>query len=450
MPSEKNEDRIEIHDFRSRFFWAIRIRYVILAVGVILLAPSFFKFDIRSGAGLVIFLAVYNAAAHFSYNLTKHSRLWQTLSLISIFHIFDISAITYLIYLTGWLESPYWFLYLVLIIVSGFGIFSRYSLVVFLIASFSAVFYLGLLMSAYFGIIPIYGPTFSLPPQELLRSILNRTVFTIVSFFLFASTIYYFSKSLSESQETLTEKNAELLATLEELKDIDRMKDDYVSTASHELRTPLAVIRENMSLIGDGVVGEVSEKQKKLCQSSLENVDRLSRMLDSLLDISGIESRQFEVKRVQADISSLAVKAIRLLNDMAEKKNILVENSLPEGAAAWIDPDQILRVFVNLLDNAIKYTQPNGKIFIAVENGQQEVRAYVKDNGVGIKEKDLPHMFERFVRIPREGEVNAKGAGLGLSICKAIIEMHRGRIWVESKPCEGTKFSFVLPKIELQ
>ena len=124
-----------------------------------------------------------------------------------VFLAFDTLAITFLIYITGWVESPYWFLYLVLIVVSGFGMFSYYSLSVFIIALFSAVFYLVLLALAFLQIIPIYGASFNLSPRELLLVINNKAVFTTVSIFLFAATIYYFAKLLSQHRQELSQKN---------------------------------------------------------------------------------------------------------------------------------------------------------------------------------------------------------------------------------------------------
>ena len=443
--ASREQENLLIHDFKNKYLWGVRLRYIIIFAGVLILVG---RIEPRIGLGLIFFLLAYNLIAHLIYVLKKQYQLWQIVVLISIFQIFDVLTVTALIYMTGWLESPYWFLYLVLIVINGFGIYSRYSLVVFLIATFSAVFYLGLLMSAYWGLIPAYGPEFSLPPQELLRSILNRTVFSVASFFLFASTIYYFSKALYQNQASLTQKNAQLLSALEQLKDIDRMKDDYVSTASHELRTPLAVIRENVSLIADGVTGDVNEKQKKLLGSSLENVDRLSNMLESLLDISRIESRTSELKCQQTDVGQLMTKAIRIMDELAEHKHIELSADLPTGLSIWIDPDQIIRVAINLIDNAIKYTPPGGKVTVTVEKSNNEVRTSVSDTGIGIEEKYLPHMFERFMRIEHPEAPKVKSSGLGLSICKAIIEMHGGKIWVESKAGAGTRFTFTLPRIE--
>lgn len=447
MAHFRHENQLLIQDIKLKFLWATGFRYGLVVLGSVLI-----YFALTTNAYvplsliLVAFVAVYNLAATIIYIFKKQYQLWQIMFLAWIFQLLDLSAITFLIYITGWLESPYWFLYLAMIIVSGFGLFSYYSFSVFVIAFFSAVFYLGLLLSAYLRILPIYGPDFQLSPQELLLSIYNKAVFASIAFFLLAATIYYFSKLLNRQREELSEKTRKLLVALSKMKAVDRMKDEFVSTASHELRSPLSVVRENLSLIEDGIVGAVDPRQKKLLETSRTNIDRLANILDNLLDISKIESHSLELHRETTDVSQLAAKAVELLNNKAEHKHISIETKLPEKAAAWVDAEQILRVFINLLDNAIKYTDPNGKITVGTEIFENRVEAYVSDNGKGIARSDFLRVFERFVHIDKDHETLTKGAGLGLSICKGIVEMHGGKIWFESELGRGSKFIFSVPK----
>lgn len=445
----ENENQLLVRDIKDKFLWTIWIRYLIAGLGLALFLLSYFNLTgVKFGVGLVSFVLAYNVAAHIGFTLFKRTSLWQVIFLRSFFQVIDIFCVTFLIYITGWMESPYWFLYLVLIILSGFGVFSPSSaFFVFLIALFSSLLYLGLMLSAYYGLLPLYGATFSFTPQQLLVSIINKAVFTTVTFFLFAATVYYFSKLLSQHRGELLKKNQQLLAAMNELKAVDRIKDEFVSTASHELRTPLAVIRENASLMNDGVVGGVNDRQKELLGTSLANVDRLAQILDNLLDIAKIESRSIELKHRRTDIGALALKAIELLRELANKKNILIESHLASGGLTWADPDQVLRVFINLIDNAVKYTEAGGRIRVTVEPNDGEIRASVEDTGIGIAKDDQAMLFERFVRL-RGGAAVARGSGLGLSICKAIVEMHKGRMWVESEPGRGSRFSFVIPRIE--
>ena len=445
--ADKSSDFL-VHDFKQRYYSAVKLRCVAVAVGVVFLLYSFFnRIDIGAIIPLLAAVMAYNLLAHLIYNLKQQFQIWQIVLLISLFLVMDLIAVTYLIYLTGWLESPYWFLYLVLIIVSGFGIFSRYSSVVFLIAGFCAVFYFILTLKAYSGDNPIYGATFSLSPQELVSLIFNRAIFIITSIFLFAATIYYFSKLLNQSREILAQRNRELLSLLEGIKEIGDRKDEFISTASHELRTPLAVVRENLTLVEDGIVGEINPKQRQLLSSSRENIDRMAVILNDLLDISRFELKTIDIRREKADLNKLVEKALQMLANRLEQKQIKVEKSLPAWAVASVDPDKILRVFINLLDNAVKFTGQKGKITIGIEIGQGNIRAYVQDTGIGIRPEELPKLFERFSRVNQQEDLAVKGTGLGLFICKGIIELHHGRIWAESKPGAGTRFTFMMPMV---
>src|SRR3990167_1047375 len=184
MTYQKREVYLQIEDLKNKISWAIGFRYAFVFLGLFLI---YFSHTGNAYAPLslelIISVGLYNIAANLIYALKKEYKLWQAVAAAGVFQFFDIAAITFLIYITGWVESPYWFLYLVMIIVSGFGMFSYYSFAVFLIAFFSAVFYLGLLLSAYLGILPIYGTSFSLTPDQLLISIYNKAIFTSVAFF---------------------------------------------------------------------------------------------------------------------------------------------------------------------------------------------------------------------------------------------------------------------------
>ncbi len=448
MENNHAEECLLIQDMTNKFHWALWARYALAVLGLVLLYVGYLSgVYLPLGLDLVVFLLLYNLAAHLIVFFRKKFSLPGIIAIGFIFEIFDIAAITFAIYITGWLDSPYWFLYLVLIIISGFGMFSSYSISVFLIAFFSALFYLGLLYAAYLRILPIYGPDFSMSPQQLLYLISNKAVFTTVSLFLLASSIYYFSKLLNQHRAELSQKNKQLLTALVRLKDIDKLKDDFVATASHELRTPLSVVRENMSLIEDGLVGAVSDQQKKLLATSRDNVDRLAKILDNLLDLSKIESRSLDLHREQVDLRIVAERAIELLKGQAEKKKIALVLNAPQAVLGWIDVDQVYRVFVNLIHNALKYTGDKGQIVIGIEDAGRNLQCYVQNDGVVIAREDLPRVFERFVHLNGSDE---KGAGLGLSICQGIIEMHGGKIWVESPPAgksQGAKFIFTFPKI---
>lgn len=447
---QSEDQQLLVLDIKNKFSWAIMARYFLIAIGAFLIyIANISGAYLPLSLNLILFVAFYNLIAQAICYFKEQYQLWEIITIGFIFEVLDIAAITFIIYITGWVESPYWFLYFVLIIISGFGMFSCFSFSVFFIAFFSALFYLGLLWAAYLGLLPIYGAGLALSPQQILQMISNKAVFTTVSFLLFSLSIYYFSRLLNQQRAELSEKNFQLLESMEKVKDIDRVKDEFVSTASHDLRTPLSVVRENVSLIEDGIVGEVNPKQKQLLKISRSNIDHLSSILDNLLDISKIESRSLELHREMADIGQVAAKAVELLKSKAEQKNLNIETKLQQNVMTSFDLNQILRVYVNLINNAIKYTAKNGRIEVGLEADGKTVNSYVRDNGIGIEKADQARVFDRFVRIDGKETTKRGAGGLGLSICKGIIEMHGGKIWVESEVGKGSKFIFELPKIKI-
>jgi signal transduction histidine kinase len=251
-------------------------------------------------------------------------------------------------------------------------------------------------------------------------------------------------------KQRLSMENKRLLDELkranEELKKLNQLKSDFVSTVSHELRTPLAITKEGISLILDRIPGEINEKQEKILDTTRNNIDRLARIIDELLDISKIEAGKVELKRGLVDIAGLIRQTASSFEFKLKEKNLELRVNVPEKQIdAFVDPDKLTQVFTNLIGNALKFTD-RGYIEISLQEKEKEIACIVADTGLGIAEEYLPKVFskfEQFGRLPGPGE---KGTGLGLSITKGIIELHGGKIWVESKLGQGTKFSFILPK----
>lgn len=228
-------------------------------------------------------------------------------------------------------------------------------------------------------------------------------------------------------------------------KEVDRMKTEFISTVSHELRTPLTVIREGVSLVLDGMMGEVNEKQKRFLNVSLADIDRLKRIIDNLLDIAKIEAGKVELKREPIDLKEVMKNTQDVFQSRATQKGLGLKLDLPgEDLDLCADRDKIIQVFTNLIGNALKFTE-KGEITLSAKVQKQEVLCGVADTGKGIAQDDLPSVFGKFQQFGRENGSGEKGTGLGLSIAKAIVELHGGKIWVESEFEKGTKFLFTLP-----
>ncbi|MCJ7812164.1 response regulator [bacterium] len=234
----------------------------------------------------------------------------------------------------------------------------------------------------------------------------------------------------------------------ERLKELDALKSDFLSTVSHELRTPLAIMREGVSLCLEEVVGKITEKQKQLLIHTKENIDRLSRLIMDLLDISKIEAKKIVLWRKATDIGEIVRKIQSNFKPQAMKKRIKMNIQLPEvQVRLFVDEDKVMQIFNNLVSNAVQYTEAGGDILIGVEEKEEVVSCFVSDTGIGIAKENISKLFSKFEQIGRVEGPGYKGTGLGLAIVKGLVEKHGGKIEVESDIGKGTTFFFTLKKV---
>ena len=227
----------------------------------------------------------------------------------------------------------------------------------------------------------------------------------------------------------------------------DKVKLDFISNVSHELKAPLSSIKESISLISDEITGSVNQKQRKFLELATQNIDRLSRLIDELLELAKVQSRITLMKRKLFDAVELIDKAIISLAPLGREKKVSLKSKLPEGEIKiWADPDKISQVLTNLIDNAIKYNKPGGSAEVGLEETDKFVKIYVSDTGIGIPKEAFERIFDKFQRIERCIKNEPQGAGIGLSITKDIAERHGGKISVESEIGKGSKFIVSLPK----
>jgi len=230
------------------------------------------------------------------------------------------------------------------------------------------------------------------------------------------------------------------------LKRLERVRKDFVANVSHELRTPLTSIKGYIEALIDGAKDD-PQKCAEFLVIIQKHADQLNALLTDLLQLSTIESGQYQWRRGSVSVSGLIEKAVHLLRPSAEKKNQALSVSSPEGVGLVTgDADRLTEVFINLLDNAIKYTPERGTITIETESGESQVKISISDTGIGIPSKEMPRIFERFYRVDRARSREMGGTGLGLAIVKHIVEAHGGRVAVESRMGQGSRFTVTLPK----
>lgn len=229
------------------------------------------------------------------------------------------------------------------------------------------------------------------------------------------------------------------------MKEAMDLKSQFISTVSHELRTPLTIIKEDIALIMDGAAGKVKKKQEQILEIAQRNIDRLARLINDVLDFQKLQSGRAKFNMQESYINN-AIETVYNTMVKAIKKNgvdlrLALDNTLPK---VTYDNDKIIQVLTNLISNAMKFTE-KGSITISTRRIENAIRVSVTDTGCGIKEEDLPKLFQQFQQLTSSGGRKTGGTGLGLAISKDIVEKHGGRIWIESEFGKGTTFHFLLP-----
>lgn len=247
-------------------------------------------------------------------------------------------------------------------------------------------------------------------------------------------------------EKEVRERTQELDAANARLRDLDRLKAAFVSSVSHELRTPVTSIKGYVENMLEGLAGKFTDKQANYLRRVQHNVDRLTRMINDLLDLSRIEAGRVELQKIPISVDQLVKDAVEGFLPFAHEKSVSLV-SLRSGSLPLVQADRemLRQILNNLIQNAIKFSSERGEIRIqsqALPEGF--VQVCVSDTGCGIPSHELGKVFERFYR-GESATGEARGAGLGLAIAKSLVELHGGRIWVTSTPGQGSRFFFTLP-----
>ena len=231
-------------------------------------------------------------------------------------------------------------------------------------------------------------------------------------------------------------------------KDLERavqIKTDFTATVSHELRTPLAAIKEGIAIVADGTAGGVNDRQKEFLNIAKRNVDRLTRLINDVLDFQKLEAGRMEMDMKYNDINEVITDVGDTMSTIAQGKGLEFELDLEDGLPmARFDKDKIIQAISNIVSNALRYTDKGG-IKISTEKKGDSIRIAISDTGIGIKESDKQKLFKRFSQLEPISERRVGGTGLGLAISKDIVDAHNGNIDVVSKPGEGSTFTITLP-----
>lgn len=238
-----------------------------------------------------------------------------------------------------------------------------------------------------------------------------------------------------------------VLQDISHLKELDKMKSEFIAMVAHELRAPIATVEQQLTVIIGGMAGELNEKQQQMITRAKERTRSVLTLIKDLLDFSKIEAGKMVQYKVPLSLAEVIPRVVEAMKADAEGKNIRIEILHPlSSSIIQADQNSMEGILNNLISNAIKYTPDGGRVTISLDDDDSFVKVSVTDTGIGIKGEDIPRIFDKFYRVKSSDTRQIVGTGLGLSIVKSIVDAHMGTISVESTEGKGTTFSVLLPK----
>lgn len=250
-------------------------------------------------------------------------------------------------------------------------------------------------------------------------------------------------------ERLVEERTQELRHATERLRELDQLKSEFVSRVSHELRSPLTVMQTNLAVMLERMVGPLTDEQVQLLRSCQSNIDRLSRMVDNVLDLARIESGRTELTPESVDAHQLVGSVVGYYQPIAREREIRLSAEVESASIEplWADADKLHQVLMNLVDNALKFTSKGGAVQVCVRSRNDGVEFAVRDDGIGIPPEDHERIFQRFVQGRPPISSRRRGAGLGLTIARTLVEQHGGRLELTSGEGRGTTFRFSIPRV---
>jgi two-component system, OmpR family, phosphate regulon sensor histidine kinase PhoR len=238
-----------------------------------------------------------------------------------------------------------------------------------------------------------------------------------------------------------------VLEDITPFKELDQMKSDFVNMVAHELRSPIVSIRQLLSVLLEGLAGQLHEKQREFLNRGTKKADALLELINDLLDVAKIEAGRYVQEQVPTDIGKIIEETVALMEPRAIKQGIRLSCTFQNLKPVQADPKNMQEIFNNLISNAINYSPQGGTVTIAARGRGGYMEITVEDTGVGIPAEELPKIFDKFYRVKHPKTRAVTGTGLGLAIVKGVVEAHHGTIEVESVLDKGTTFRILLPVI---
>jgi two-component system phosphate regulon sensor histidine kinase PhoR len=256
---------------------------------------------------------------------------------------------------------------------------------------------------------------------------------------------HFFAATVASVRAGETSGAVIVLHDITDLRKLERVRRDFVANVSHEFKTPLTAIQGFSETLLAGAIDD-PENRGRFLEIILEHSRRLARLTDDLLKLSKMDADRLELEIHRFSVTQFVESCLETAQRRAAEKDLRISVNMPARLPDIAgDRRRLAEVLQNLLDNAIQYTLPGGQIMLTAENGQGEVTFTVSDTGIGIPQADQPRIFERFYRVDVARSREVGGTGLGLAIAKHLVEVHGGRLWVESEVGQGSQFHFTVP-----
>lgn len=435
-------------ELMERIGWFIRLRWlaatgVLIALGI---ARFYFQGDFSQGPALSVVAAIYLYNIVFvwiDWKTRRQGRLpgvRASWAFANVQVIADLLSLTLLIHYLGGSEICFIVFYFFHMIIASILLPPWNSYALALLASSLVA---SLIWGEYFGLLHSSTP-FPAPPGSGYRSLEHCLMRTgVISFSLFLSV--YFASSIANR---LRQRERELERAFARLRNAEEQKSFFMRKASHELRSPLSAIQSFIHVFLKGLGGEVSEDQRRIFLRMRARVECILAMVDDLLRLSRLRDSEQQPRPTKpVDLADVVKRTCELMTPWAEEKSIRLISHLQQAAVPG-DPEGLEQVASNLISNAIKYTPSGGEVELRLECAGGEALLSVRDTGIGLTEQDRAQLFQEFFRSAEAKKMTESGTGLGLSITRKIVEMHGGRIEVESAPGQGSRFEVHLPMVE--
>jgi signal transduction histidine kinase len=454
----KNEQEILREDITAlsdeekvkRLRWSVSVRYLmIVAVSFITLIcyQLGFQFDLIGILIAATIAFIFNLTSGLVYQTVQYPRFWPY---IGIF--LDMVVITLIVHATGGVESIFLPLYVLQLVGTNVH-FS--SLAGPLNLVFGGSLFVAIAIFEFHGIIPHNSTGIVQDALYLNTKYIFGVGLTMVV--LMGMSTYrsgYVVRSLQKVETELLKANNELVRMNQiyskvnrRLKEVDQMKTEFISVASHQMRTPLSATKWVLRMILDGDLGSLNAQQHEMLNKGYQTNERMILLINDLLNVSRIEEGRFQYRFVHMSLEEVMESVIQEMAETINKKEVKFDYHKPKTnmPKVNIDPQKIRLVLQNLIDNALKYTAPGGKITVEINQDTSRLICSITDNGVGIPHDQQKRIFSKFFRADNVIRMQTDGSGLGLFIVRNIIEKHQGSIWFDSTEGRGTTFYFALP-----